>query len=346
MYPNHKALLWQPLENKSIADHSIVECRLCSRYCVIKPEQKGFCGVRVNHEGELFTLNADKVAALNLDPVEKKPLYHFYPGTYTLSLGTEGCNFLCQFCQNHSLAHDIKSNIRKEALGRKANPEGLLGVAMRSGAQSISYTYSEPTVFFELMLKTAVLAKENDLKNIIVSNAYQSPECMGALKDFVDAVNFDLKAFSNEFYTKLCGAKLAPVLDNIKKAVDFGWWVEITTLLIPGKNDSDEELYNLASFIKHELGAHIPWHVSRYRPAYNLTIPPTPPESLARALAIGKEAGLDYVYVGNIPGHDGENTYCPKCKQLLVHRVGYEIELLTEGICPSCNTSISGEGWS
>ncbi len=323
---------------------SAIKCLLCQRFCHILPEKAGFCGVRINKDGQLYTLTADRVAALNLDPVEKKPLYHFYPGSYTLSLGTEGCNFSCLFCQNHSLAHDIKTAPPRNALGREANPAGIINAALRSGAQSISYTYSEPTIFFELMLKTAVLANDSGLKNIIVSNGYQSHETMNALKNCVQAANFDLKAFTDSFYKELCGASLAPVLDTLKRAVDYGWWVEITTLLIPGKNDSPDELFKLATFIREELGQHVPWHVSRYHPCYKLKIPPTPPESLALALSIGKQAGLDYVYVGNIPGHDGENTYCPKCKKLLLHRVGYEIELLADGVCPHCKTKIPGEG--
>ena len=178
----------------------------------------------------------------------------------------------------------------------------------------------------------------------MVSNAYQSAKAMHTLKNCIQAANFDLKAFNDNFYKELCGARLAPVLDTLKRAVDYGWWVEITTLLIPGKNDNPDELFNLATFIKEELGQHVPWHISRYQPCYKLKIPSTPPESLAQALSIGKQAGLDYVYVGNIPGHDGENTYCPKCKKLLLHRVGYEIELLAEGICPNCKTEIPGEG--
>jgi len=339
-----EALLYESYSGTN-KDQDLVICKLCSQSCIIAEGKAGICGVRINQEGKLYSLSADRVAAVNLDPVEKKPLYHFFPGTYTLSLGTEGCNFSCLFCQNHTLAHDIKSASRDHCLGREVNPPGIVAAALRSGAASISYTYSEPTVFFELMLKTAAHACESDLKNIIVSNGYQSQKCLVALKDFVHAANFDLKAFSNDFYMKMCGAKLEPVLNTLRKAVEFGWWVEVTTLLIPGENDSDEELFNLASFIKTELGAHIPWHVSRYRPAYKLKIPPTPPESLAKALDIGKEAGLSYVYVGNIAGHDGENTYCPECNELLVHRVGYDVEIHTDGTCPKCNIQLAGEGW-
>ena len=340
-----EALLYEPYPPESI-QNGLVKCCLCSHSCIVGPGKSGLCGVRVNHMGKLYALNANKVAALNLDPVEKKPLYHFWPGSYTLSLGTEGCNFSCLFCQNHSLAHSIKSRQNKECLGRDATPGGIVTAALRSGAESISYTYSEPTIFFELILKTAAYASEKGLKNIMVSNGYQSPECLLALKDFIHAANFDLKAFSDDFYKKMCGARLEPVLNTIRRAVELGWWVEVTTLLIPGENDSDDELFKLASFIKTELGSQIPWHVSRYHPAYKLKIPPTPPESLARAFKIGKEAGLDYVYIGNIAGHDGENTYCPNCQRLLVRRVGYDVEILTDGVCPDCGMRLPGDGWS
>lgn len=341
-----EALLYEPYPGISQNQHNLVKCVLCSQNCIIGPEKSGICGVRVNREGKLYSLSTRCVAAVNLDPVEKKPLYHFFPGTYTLSIGTEGCNFSCLFCQNYSLAHDIKSGGRNECLGREAHPAGIVAGALRSGAASISYTYSEPTIFFELMLRTAVHACENDLKNIMVSNGYQSPACLSALKDFIHAANFDLKAFSDGFYKKMCRARLEPVLNTLRQAVEFGWWVEVTTLLIPGENDSDEELFKLASFIKTELGSHIPWHVSRYHPAYKLKIPPTPTESLVRAFAIGKEAGLDYVYIGNIAGHDGENTYCPECCELLVHRVGYDVEMHTGGECPRCGYILAGEGWA
>ena len=349
------ALLWQPCSDRAtfgnnppdenLLEGNPVECKLCSHFCTISPGRRGICGVRANHAGSLYTLTSNRVAAVNLDPVEKKPLYHFYPGSYTLSLGTEGCNFSCLFCQNHALAHEIKANYR-ECRGREATPAGIIAAALRSGAGSISYTYSEPTIFFELMLKTAAHACESGLKNIIVSNAYQSPECLSALKDFIHAANFDLKAFSDGFYKRMCGARLEPVLNTLRSAVEMGWWVEVTTLLIPGKNDSDGELFQLASFIKSELGRDVPWHVSRYHPAYKLKIPSTPSESLTRALKIGKEAGLNYVYIGNIAGHDGENTYCPACGELLVHRVGYDVEIHTNGCCPKCNTLLAGKGWS
>ena len=282
-----------------------------------------------------------------------------------LSLGTVGCNFTCQFCQNHNLAQDVKgiapSNIASCAKpdaapcaphhtpkipGKELTPAALVNAALQSGARSLSYTYSEPTVFFELTLKTAALACEQGLQNILVSNGYQSPLAMKHLKDFIQAANFDLKAFSNDFYRDLCGASLAPVLDNLKRAADYGWWLEITTLLIPTLNDNPDELFKLATFIHDELGPDVPWHVSRYRPAYNLSIAPTPVKTLEMAVTIGKEAGLNYVYAGNLPAHTAENTYCPACQTLLVQRRGFEIEIHSSGACPACNQKIPGEGWT
>ncbi|MBQ4132306.1 MAG: AmmeMemoRadiSam system radical SAM enzyme [Desulfovibrionaceae bacterium] len=340
---NCDALLWEALPEEK---PGLVRCRLCRHFCRIAPGGRGICGVRENIDGRLRTLTARRAAAVNLDPVEKKPLYHFYPGSYTLSLGTEGCNFSCLFCQNHALAHIIKTEKRSACRGQPADPAGIVGAALRSGAGSISYTYSEPTVFFELMLKTASLAAEHGLKNIMVSNGWQSEECLLALKDCIHAVNFDLKAFSENFYRKMCGASLEPVLDNLRRAVELGWWLEITTLLIPGENDSDEELYSLASFIRSQLGRDVPWHISRYHPAYKLKIPPTSTRSLERALQIGREAGLHYVYIGNLAGHEGENTCCPGCGWLLVRRVGYDVEIHTDGACPGCGETIPGRGWS
>ena len=336
-----EALLWE-----ACPENGFTRCKLCCRRCLLAPGKRGLCGVRENIEGRLYTLTSNKAAAVNIDPVEKKPLYHFFPGSYTLSLGTEGCNFSCLFCQNHALAHTIKTEKRDFCHGREANPEGIVSAAVRSGTGSISYTYSEPTIFFELMLRSAVLAAENGLQNILVSNAYQSRECLDALKDFIHAANFDLKSFSDAFYQKLCGARLEPVLNTLRRAVELGWWVEVTTLLIPGENDSDEELYQLASFISSELGRDVPWHISRYHPAYKLKIPPTSAADLERALKAGKAAGLNYVYTGNIAGHDGENTYCPKCNTLLVHRVGYAVEMHTDGTCPCCGIILPGRGWA
>lgn len=318
-----------------------VQCLLCRQFCRLQPEAWGWCGVRVNRNGVLYTIVDDQVAALNLDPVEKKPLYHFLPGTMTYSLGTQGCNMHCKFCQNHELAHSIKQD--HILRGQVINPVVLVSSAKASGAASLSYTYSEPTIFFELMLPTAKLAVDEGLKNIMVSNGYQSRQCLKALAEVIHAVNFDLKAFSNKFYERLCGARLSPVLDTLREAVGLGWWVEITTLLIPGENDSPEELQGLAEFIAQDLGKHVPWHISRYHPAYQLKNPPTPQGTLEMAARIGKEAGLEYVYVGNTHSQDWSDTRCPACGAVVIARQGYHIQLRGQGLtCPQCARKVAG----
>ena len=319
----------------------VVQCQLCRQFCRLAPGAWGWCGVRANEGGVLYTMVDDQVAALNLDPVEKKPLYHFLPGSLTYSLGTQGCNMHCRFCQNHDLAHGIKQD--HVVRGRRVNPAALVEGAKSAGAASISYTYSEPTIFFELMLPTAKLAADQGLKNIMVSNGYQSRQCLKALADVIHGVNFDLKAFSNSFYERLCGARLSPVLDTLREAVRMGWWVEITTLLIPGENDSPDELRQLAGFIAHDLGKHVPWHISRYHPAYQLKNPPTPQETLEMAAHIGKEAGLEYVYVGNIHSPQWSDTRCPACGAVIIARQGYHIQMLGQGlVCPQCGVKAAG----
>ena len=318
-----------------------VHCLLCRQFCRLEPGAWGWCGVRTNQDGELFTIVDTQVAALNLDPVEKKPLYHFLPGSMTYSLGTQGCNMHCRFCQNHELAHAIK--LDKLVRGHQVNPALLVEEAKAAGAQSLSYTYSEPTIFFELMLPTATLAAAEGLKNIMVSNGYQSRPCLKALAGVIHAVNFDLKAFSNSFYERLCGARLAPVLDTLREAVDLGWWVEITTLLIPGENDSPDELHSLAEFIAQDLGKHVPWHISRYHPAYQLKNPPTPLETLDLAANIGAAAGLQYVYVGNTHSPQWSDTHCPNCNAVIIARQGYHIHMLGHGLtCPDCGAKAAG----
>lgn len=323
------------------APAGIVQCLLCRQFCRLAPGEWGLCGVRVNQDGKLYTLVDDHVAALNLDPVEKKPLYHFLPGSMTYSLGTPGCNMHCRFCQNHDLAHSVK--IDRVLRGRPISPLAIVNGAKASGAASISYTYSEPTIFFELMLPTAHLAVAEGLKNIMVSNGYESRQCLKALAEVIHGVNFDLKAFSDGFYQRLCGARLAPVLDTLREAVGLGWWVEITTLLIPGENDSPEELHKLAEFIAQDLGRHVPWHISRYHPAYQLKNPPTPPETLEMAAQIGKAAGLDYVYVGNVHNPQWSDTRCPSCGAAAIVRRGYQVEIFAPDlICPSCGVKLPG----
>lgn len=300
--------------------------------------------MRVNRNGILYSLSADRLSSVNLDPVEKKPLYHFLPGTTTLSLGTPGCNMTCVFCQNHSLSQGQTPPF--------ANPADTISpdlaaraveTASNAGAASLSFTYNEPLINPEMLAALAPAAKEAGLATILVSNGFASKQSMTLLRGMVDAANFDLKSFSDDFYAALCGARLAPVLKTIVRARESGWWVELTTLLIPGKNDSDRELAEIARFIKENLGDSVPWHVSRFRPMFKLTdVPATPLSSIDRAVATGLAEGLHFVYAGNTPGHDTESTRCPDCGQLVLPRLGYKAEGCFDGRCPACGCSIPG----
>lgn len=335
----HPAALWKALPDGRVS------CRLCSHFCRIDDGKRGRCGVRENHGGALFTLVYDRVAAANLDPVEKKPLYHFLPGTTTFSFGTMGCNLSCSFCQNYSLSQPPRQG--KPITGERVSPADLVAAARRSGAASVSYTYSEPTIFFELMAETADLVHAQGLKNIMVSNGFQSPGCLDALNGRIDATNIDLKAMRPDFYERTCGAKLKPVLQNLVRIRELGWWLEVTTLLIPGGNDSTEELTELAGFLAKELGADTPWHISRFHPDFAMRDrPPTPPESLERAYAIGREAGLHYVYVGNILDANRSATYCPGCGERLIEREGMGLlaARTVGGRCSACGAAIAGVG--
>ncbi len=335
-----EALLWKDLKTE---DHQ-VQCRLCSQYCRIKDREKGFCGVRENRGGKLYTLVADRAAAINVDPVEKKPLYHFMPGTQTFSFGTMGCNLRCEFCQNYTLSASAREG--KPIDGRPVTPETLVQSAMAHNCLSVAYTYSEPTIFFELMQPTAAEAHDKGLKNFMVSNGFMSPQCLDELEYLIDAANIDLKAFTEEFYENICGARLGPVLDNLRHIKRMGWWLEVTTLVIPGLNDSPRELKEMAQFIHDDLGPEVPWHVSRFHPDYQmLDRPVTPLETLEKAWEIGSAAGLKYVYVGNMPGHDGDNTRCPKCGYVVIQRSGFRILRADPGgKCAKCGAQVAGMG--
>ncbi len=333
----HPAKLWKSISKKRC------HCRLCCQFCIIEEGGTGRCGVRINKDGQLFTLVYDRVAAVNIDPVEKKPLYHFMPGTRTFSFGTMGCNFGCVFCQNESLSQPPRNG--RLPTGQQATAAQLVAAAKEAGASSISYTYSEPTIFFELMYDTAKLAHESGLKNIMVSNGYQSPGCLEMLAPLIDAANIDLKSFSKSFYKKRCDATLAPVLKNLKTIKNMGWWLEVTTLIIPDMNDGHEELAAIAKFIANELGTDTPWHLSRFHPQYQLTSKaPTSIEILETAQAIGKAAGLLHVYLGNVPGNKAANTYCPNCNSLLIDRLGFSIQTnaVEHGTCSQCGHKLAG----
>jgi len=335
-----EALLYVPEK-----DHA-VQCNLCSHRCLIKDGRRGICGVRENQNGRLETLVYDKVIACHVDPIEKKPLYHFYPGTLAYSFGTVGCNFKCRFCQNADIAHMV-SDYDGRITGKNISPEKIVSDAQKAGCQSIAYTYTEPTIFFELALATAKLAHAESIKNVFVSNGYMTAEALDMVSPFLDAANVDLKAFTDDFYKKMCSARLSPVLETLKKMKAEDIFVEVTTLLIPGLNDDPAELKDLTAFIAKELGDDTPWHVSRFHPTYRLTNrPPTPLETMIRARDIGLDAGLKYVYTGNVPGENSENTFCYSCGQKLIDRRGFHVaeNKVTDNKCPDCGVQIHGIG--
>lgn len=325
-------------------DQNKVLCHLCRHRCLIPDGERGLCGVRENRQGTLYSLVYGKLVARHVDPIEKKPLFHVAPGTLSYSVATVGCNFSCRFCQNADIAQMPKDR-KGLIMGDTVMPGEVVEAAIRAGCQSISFTYTEPTIFFEYAYDTAVLAKGRNLKTVFVSNGYMGSEAIEKIAPYLDAANIDLKAFSDDFYKTYCGARLESVKETLRQMKAAGIFLEITTLLIPGLNDSEKELQALAHFIVTELGPETPWHISRFHPTYRLTDRPvTPLASLSFARKTGIEAGLYYVYTGNVPGDSGENTFCYHCGKTLVHRHGYMIRdnAIQNGKCPDCQTPIHG----
>jgi pyruvate formate lyase activating enzyme len=324
-------------------EDSKVKCYLCAHGCVIDPHKRGICMVRENRDGVLYSLVYGKIISQNVDPIEKKPLFHFLPGSRSYSIATVGCNFQCEHCQNYEISQWPRVE-KKEIPGREVTPADIVAGARDSGCASISYTYTEPTIFGEFAYDTAVLARQEGIRNVFVSNGFMTEKSAAILGKVLDADNIDLKSFSDSFYRKTCKARLQPVLDTIERMKELGVWLEVTTLIIPGLNDADQELKELAGFIK-EVGPDIPWHVSAFYPTYKmLNRPRTPAQTLRRARQIGLEAGLRYVYTGNIPGEDGEKTFCYACGALVIDRFGYTIRHnhLKDGRCGQCGAVIDG----
>lgn len=321
-----------------------VRCYLCAHRCLIPKGRRGLCGVRENKDNKLYSLVYNKIVARHNDPIEKKPLYHFYPGSLSFSIATVGCNFRCRFCQNADISQLPQEEGR--ILGLDITPKQIVSNALAQKATSIAYTYTEPTIFFELAYETASYATKDGLKNIFITNGYMSKEALETIKPYLDGANVDLKSFSDKYYKEICGAKLQPVLDTITNMVKMGIWVEVTTLVVPSLNDSKEELREIASWL-YRLNPDIPWHISRFYPTYRLSyIPPTNVEDIQKAREIGLEEGLHYVYTGNVPGDEGENTYCHRCGELLIGRQGYILGAynIDEGHCLHCHTKIPGVG--
>lgn len=332
------ALLAEPAANAA------VRCLACAHRCLVRPGRRGICGVRENRDGRLVSLVYGRAVAVAVEPIEKKPLFHAFPGSLTFSIATRGCNFHCRHCQNWEISQADRLGL--DIPSSSLPPARVVEEARRAGARSVAYTYVEPTVFLEYMVDTARLAHRAGLANLMITNGYHTPEVIGLLSPLVDAANIDLKAFADRFYRRVCGATLGPVLDSLVEWRRRGVWVEVTTLLIPGLNDGEDELRRLTAWLVRELGPETPWHVSRFFPAFRMTdMPVTPLDTIARAVEIGSAAGLQHVYPGNLDG-DRVDTTCAGCGQLLLSRVGYRVSLnrLVAGRCPDCGRSLAGVG--
>lgn len=342
-----QAVLYQELDNRQI------KCLACSWYCRIAAGQAGICKTRFNKSGTLYSLVYGKAIGLHLDPVEKKPLHHFLPQSSLLSFGTVGCNFGCLFCQNWEMSQVNKNQkLEKELvdiidrMSVSITPKQIVEMALREKADGIAYTYNEPAIFAEFTHDSAKLAKKKGLKNVYVSNGFESVETFNYIKEYIDAINIDLKSFRDDFYRKICQAKIEPVKENIKRFFKYGIETEITTLIIPGFNDSSRELHDIAKFLV-SVSADLPWHISAFHPAYKMQdVPITSPQTLNAAYEIGKAAGLKYVYIGNVIDHQRSSTFCPKCKALLISRCGYQVDIkdinLKTGKCNHCQEKIYG----
>jgi pyruvate formate lyase activating enzyme len=330
-----EAGFYEKLPNKK------VKCKLCPRECVIDDRERGYCGVRENRGGTYYTLVHSRVCAANIDPIEKKPFFHFHPGTLAFSIATAGCNVNCKFCQNWEI-----SQVRPEQVtGDYMPPRRVTEIARQNRCRAVAYTYSEPVIYYEYMSDTAAAAREAGVKSVVVSGGYIQQEPLKRLCACVDAIKIDLKAFSEKFYKEVVNGELKPVLETLAAIRAAGTWNEIVYLVIPGLNDSEREFAGLAKWVKAELGPDVPLHFSRFYPQYLLkNVPPTPVATLERAKAIADTEGLHYVYVGNVPGHPGESTYCPKCRKPVVRRAGYSVEAIEirSGKCRYCQQPIAG----
>ncbi len=323
--------------------HQQVECLTCPHRCILEPGQRGLCGVRENQKGKLYSLVYGKIVALDIDPIEKKPLFHFLPGTNSLSLGTVGCQFRCLSCQNWEISQSPK--LTKQIQGKSITPKQIIALAQRYHLPSVSYTYNDPIVFLEYALDIMKLAHQEHLKNVWVTSGYLTPQSLELIFPYLDAANVDLKGFSESFYNKYCGGHLAPVLNILQGIKKKNIWLEVTTLVIPTLNDSEAELRKIAEFIYHKLGAETPWHISRFfgDASWKLqNISPTPLKTLEKASEIGREVGLKYVYLGNVPDLDKENTYCPHCQAKVVERHNYQVKRYDKnGKCPYCGADLN-----
>jgi len=330
-----EAMLYKKLKDDA------VRCDLCAHHCLIEPETYGFCNVRQNISGTLYTHVFGETIAQNVDPIEKKPLYHFLPGSLSFSIATVGCNFRCQFCQNWQISQAGKQS--GGGLGHILLPENAVAEARNQNCDSIAYTYTEPTIFFEYAYETAKLAHKEGIKNIFVTNGFMTSQALDTIAPYLDAANVDLKAWDNEYYKNYCEARLKPVLKSIRYLKELSIWQEITTLIIPGENDSENQMKGIADFIA-SVDVDIPWHISAFHPAYEFgNRESTPIETLRKAEKIGRQQGLRYIYLGNVPAEN--DTVCPGCNEKVVIRSGRGVRKIriTENKCPGCGTKIAGK---
>lgn len=323
--------------------NSAVQCRLCNHFCAIKNDETGTCGARKNEGGRLETLVYGRPAALQVDPIEKKPLFHFLPGSLIFSLGTYGCNFRCLNCLNYDLSQEKKIEEKNKVLPFLP-PQKIVELALDSKCRSIAYTYNEPTIFTEYALDIMKLARAAGLKNVWVTNGFMSDESLSEILPYLDAANVDLKSNEENFYKKICGGRLAPVLKNLKTLKKTGAHLEVTSLVIPTLSVSEKNLKAIATFIKKNLGADTPWHLSRFSPGISWKLgglKPTDMKTLGQAYKIGRAAGLKYVYLGNVVDKK-ENTYCPECGSLNIERIGYNISRADHrGRCFKCQANLN-----
>jgi len=330
------ASYWERLQD------TVLQCRLCPRKCIIQDGARGFCTVRINRGGALYTLGYGNPVSVQVDPIEKKPFFHVAPGERVFSLAVAGCNMRCLFCQNWQISQAKPDEVDSYSM----SPKDIIDAAIKNNCKLIAYTYTEPTVFYEYMLDIAKLARQKGIKNTMHSCGYINVEPLKELLKYMDAVNIDLKSFKEDFYRRMGAfAELQPVLDTLKTVKEQGVWLEITNLIIPGQNDSPGEIRKMCAWIKENLGDEVPLHFSRFMPAFKLAnLPPTPIEKLEEAYKIAKQVGLKYVYIGNVPGHLEEDTYCPHCGKLLVSRTGYQVSEVNikQGKCIYCGYKIAG----
>ncbi len=330
-----RALYWEDAGDKRI------KCTLCPRNCVVADLERGTCGVRENRGGTYYTLVHSRPCSLNNDPIEKKPLFHFRPGTKSFSLATAGCNIECRFCQNWQL-----SQFRPEQVpSRRVTPEQIVGSARRMGSSSIAFTYSEPVIFYEYMRDICLAAQDSGIGRVMISNGYINRKPLAELLPHLDGIKIDFKAFSESFYRDTCSAHLKPVLDSLVQIKAAGVWLEMVVLVVPTLNDDPKELDAMSRWIVQKLGPDVPIHFTRFHPMYKIqNLPPTPVRTLEKARRIALERGVHYAYAGNVAGHPGENTYCPKCQEQLIRRDGYHIikNRVAKGKCDKCHTSIPG----